>query len=79
MKENLQKATFCISQTYLLKYFFLIQLTYEQIKQGLYKLFSVHGPIYEILIKTKDNGQHFAFIDYPDIKDTEKAWLAYTF
>jgi hypothetical protein len=42
-------------------------MLYEQIKKGLYNLFSVHGPIYEIIIKTKDNGQHYAFIDFPDI------------
>jgi hypothetical protein len=52
-------------------------MLYEQIKKGLYNLFSVHGPIYEIIIKTKDNGQHYAFIDFPDINHAESAWKAY--
>lgn len=51
-------------------------MTYEQIKKGLYELFSIHGPIYEIVIKTKESGQHFAFVDFPDINHAEGAWLA---
>lgn len=42
-------------------------------------MFSIHGPIYEIVIKTKESGQHFAFVDYPNINDAEKAWKSYLF
>ncbi len=29
------------------------------------------------MIKTKESGQHFAFVDFPNINDAEKAWRAY--
>lgn len=51
-------------------------MKYEEIKEGLYSLFSIHGPIYDITIKTKDAGSHFAFVDFPSIKDADDALMA---
>ena len=48
----------------------------EEIREGLYSLFSIHGLIYDIPIKTMDSGSHFAFVDFPNIKDTHDAFTA---
>lgn len=52
------------------------QMRYQEIKEGLYSLFSIHGPIYDITIKTKEASNHFAFVDFPNINDAQKALIA---